>query len=39
MKEGFSEQEYIGFFIVRAKRQPWASSLCHPIVLHTNVDL
>ena len=39
MKEPFSGQKYTGFFIVRAKGQPWASSLCHSLKPHTNVEL
>ena len=26
-------------FIARAKKQQWSTSLCHSLVLHTNVDL
>ena len=28
-----------GFIFVRAKKQPWSSSLCHSLVPHTIVDL
>ena len=34
---------FLGFFhfiiFVLTKKQQWAASLCHSLVLHTNVDL